>query len=809
MLQRDTIASPKSVIHRITLPLALATLMVAAFWLRVAPGWEFYAPSSGHGVVLPETDPYFHFRQASYTMEHYPSLMRVDSGSHYPAVERNDAVGLYDLLLASLGRLVAWATGLGNARALQWVCLLLPPLFGAILPVFVFDLVRRRATDSVAVTMALWSVLLPGDGLFRTSLGFCDNHMVEMLLSLLCIRGLIRLTGSPTAIRLPWWRPAWGAALPLAVFLFTWLGAPLYLPIMVLTFGGQLMADVLSGRPARDTAHAALRYWLAFFVLATAAGLLWPSLIMRVDLWRTSCAGALLAAAAFAAAGWYFDRTGFPRRPVIRIGIAAVVTVGCLLSLIAVLVRMVPSLHGLIFGIREHKSTLVSENMPVTMAGYWVLTGLAGVLALAAPAIGVITGAIKRPGWWLSLLPGLLILSLWCWSYDYAYLGALHAVILCGLVWGARSERRERWLGPGVIAATTGVIAVCAFAGWTLYPGMLQSWYAGPVQIATPAWQQATAWLAQQPAAAPNTPAGVLTDWPHGNLINALARLPTVSSRYPEPEGLRPLFLETEDAVRSAPLRGSTVAQAVRYVVLSPLCLAEYLPGYLTECGLAPAAFTEIRRCLNDDGDIRSRPYMNARYSRLFASQLLLTHGDGLSHFRLVFESDEPMFYRLVNEPATRTFGPQTTNLPTTALRKHAANTLALRFWKEDGKDAYDGRILPSVSIFEQVAGARLTGYTRPGAMVTASLNLVAASADGHHRFTHRVTTLAGPDGHFTLIVPYATNGLPQAASVRPDGLWTVTCDGVSHTWAVDEVVVKNGGTLSLANASFGHFYPD
>lgn len=782
----------KSIRHQPLVWLILTALTALVFWLRVAPGWDFFSADSST-VLFPETDPYYHFRQASYTLEHYPTLMRWDGASHYPAVLRNDAVGLFTLTLASLAKIVSGVSTLPPHVALYWVCLLVPPLAAAILVPLVYLLVRKQATAGIATTMALWYVLLPGDGLPRTSMGFCDHHVAEMLLSLLCIYGLLRVAdNSREPLNHPWWRPSWVAASPLVLFFFTWVGTPLYLPILAIAFAIQLVADVLAGRDARLIGYAAARYWLAFLLMTGAIGLLVPDLVMHRGLWQGSCLGAGILVALFACLGVFLKPSPVANRPRKRLLWASVLGTLLLMGLLF----SVPSLLSVLRETLSPKSLHVGEHIPVSTPYYLALTGLAGILALLTPAVGLMTGAWRKPSWWLGVVPSLLIIALWCRTYDYAYLGALHAVVLSGVFWGACCGTwKVHWVSTALAVATLAILGG-VWLGLTHPLRLTTSSYEGPIQLNTPGWQEATAWLAQHPRS--DTPrAGVLTDWPHGNLINTLTPHPTISSRYPEAEGLVPLFEESEASVRAAPLRGSTVADSVRYIVLSPTSLAENFPPYAEEAGLDPNAFVDQERIPLPRGGHHKRPIMNERYERLFAHRLLLDNGNGLSHFRLVFESDEPMLYRLVNDPSHDLFGPETDRLKTPERLYQAQAALRQGTWREGDKEAYRGRILPTVSLFEQVKGARIHGMAQPNGLITAELDLKVVKQNSTRDFTHRIRAQANSDGHFELILPYSTD-ISENTQVLPQGLWSISYNKHEQTTAVAEKEVVEGRTINI-----------
>ena len=773
----------------------LAGLGFAVFLLRVFPGWEFLAPQ-GDLPILPENDPYFHFRQALYSVHHFPELLRWDNASQYPEVLRNDSAGLYDLLLAALAKVGALVTGAAPERALLWVCLFVPPLGAAVMVPLVFGLVRRQASAGIAAVMALWCVLLPGDGLTRTSLGFCDHHVAEMVLSLLCVWGALAALdpGRGALAPLPWWRPAWGAALPLAVLFFTWVGAPLHLPVFALAFLGQIFADALQGRDTGPTTRAALRFWLALLVFIGGGGVVFPSLVMHLGLWRSAVPVIALVPVACVV----LDR-GFRTRR-LRMGVRgrALLAVGVFTLLIAGAMVASGTVRGAVHDAVAVKSAVIQENQVVTPGYFFLVTGLAGVLALLVPLAGWLTPAGRKPGWWLAVLPSLLLIALWCRVHDYAYLGAVHAVVLAGCFWGALESRGTSvrvWGRPGVWigAATAGIVAGIAL-GWTapLRPG--RELYALPNFLPSEGWREALRWLRAQPRTATQGTAGVLGDWQRGNLINTVAGWPAVSSRYPQVEPLRVFYMASEAEARGAPLQGASMAESVRFVVVEPAMIYDDFATHLGAAGLALERFYRVQP-LNNQGQTWRVPRITSEFRQMIAFRFLQRDGDGLEHFRLVFESRAEVFNRFGYDPRAGDYQTETSVIADAAQRAVAVARIRERIWQEGTMLVYDGQILPAVKIYEQVKGARLEGGGKPGATVTATLGLRVKST--RRLFFNSVTTLADADGRFVLTVPYAT-GENANGSVAASGLWKIS-DGVrDREIAVPESAVTGGDTLVL-----------
>jgi asparagine N-glycosylation enzyme membrane subunit Stt3 len=516
---------------------------------------------------------------------------------------------------------------------------------------------------------------------------------------------------------------------------------------------------------------------------------------MHVRLWWSALAGATVLVGFFPALHAYFGSSRVPLKPGAKAMIAGVTFAAAGLAVLA----FPGALRDAVRDMLARKSPFVQEHVVVTTRYFLSLAGLAGVLALLTPATGVLSGAARRPGWWLAVLPSLLLVALWCRTFDYAYLGALHAVVLAGYFWGACEEApanpRHRRIARTLLAGSTGLVLAGALIPAATVPlRPLRAWYQSPGYIASEPWREAMRWLRDRPV--PALRKGVLTDWHNGNLVNTVARWPSVSSRYPEAGPLRPLFMESEAGARAAPLHGSTVAETVRYVVLEPQTVADYLNVHLATAGIDPAPLIS-RQIVLRQGVSTVRPGMTGAYHRLFASRLVLADGQGLNHFRLVFESRAEVFFRLVFNPASNDFSCKASLLDGPGQQAQARQATLLGFWKEDASEAYDGKILPAIRIYEQVAGARLAGNATPNSQVTATVEL-ATTAQGR-RFTHVVTTQADEAGRFTLIVPYST-AVTDASNVRSLGPWKVSCREKQWTPDVTEHAVQQGSTIYLSD---------
>ncbi|HWA87053.1 MAG TPA: hypothetical protein VG710_12565, partial [Opitutus sp.] len=749
-------------------------------------------------IVLPENDPWFHYREALYTNAHFPAIQRMEDVSRYPEVERVESSGLWDVTLAGIARIAAF--GRASPHVVTWVCLLLPPLAGVAVFLLLFRVVAVNGPPSLGVWLVAWAVLAPGSTLTRTGLGFCDHHVAEMALSLICLLAVLRLLRlADDEPAKPWWRPAWLEALPLVLFLFTWLGAPIYLLLTALVLTAAAMLAVLNGKSARPVMVAATRFWLGFVVMAGAAAAVWPDLMMRRDLFAASLAGAAAATVVLPAFGWTLERAAR------RFGPGKSVTGFLALTAAALAVGYftsadVRAVDGFLLG---RKSPLVQENAPVTFAYYFRLTGLAGLIAIATPAIGIVAGAWKRTSWTVPVAWSFSLLMLWYRTWDYDYLAGLHALVLAGCALGAIAFERAQsgkpplpWLFPPVATAAVAVLAI----GWGVGGGFYApaNVYREQLVMAHPGWREAMDWLrAQRPPPAPDFSkklprgrAGVLTGWMWGNVVNTLGGWPAVSARYMDAEAVEPFFRDNETAVRAAPLRGSTVAGAVRYIVTDASLLGSYFEGALASSGRKLNDYRGRESIVHRVGHEKSVETRGPRYRALFLHQLAVDGGGELQHFRLVYESAQETFLRQTFDPKLRRAETWSNLIETPQQQEQAAAACASGVWHEPRGESYAGHIVPSVRIYEQVEGARIVGRAPAGARVTISIPL-RAPADGR-RFDYRQDTTADAGGAYVLVVPYATTTM-EGSDVQAEGRALVMITSGEKAVAISDRAVRTG----------------
>ncbi len=709
----------------------LAIVVGLGLWVRVAPPWPLVLGEGGE-IRLFDTDSYFHLRHARWTAEHFPLIQREDPFL-FPSGSRALYAGLYDVAIAAAAKL-----GLGVDLAAAFA----PAILGAAAFVALFWLGAVVAGPAVGALAALLLLLVPGIFLSRTLLGYADHHAAEVVLGLATVAGLTRCLRSPESRW--WWRPAALHALPLSLFLFTWYGAPLYVALAGLTLFAVVTLVIARGDDAGALARAATRYTLGVLIVIVPAAAVAPWLMHSKGAFAIAVGGLVAIGGLLPFYAWV------ARRLTSRVS-ARMVGLGTL-ALAAAIAMVVARLEfaGLTIGahLLGAKDPLVAEHSGQGLRQLLFLGGAPALLACLALPLAL-RDAWRRRDAAATLTPVLLstlVVAMWLTTKDYGYAAPAYLALLAALVI-ARAARVRPILTAGAVALA--VIVPIWPLGWAAPPiparGMMQE-----AMIIDDGWSQAMRWMRER---TPPGRYGVRAFWHFGHIVSALGeRMPLASggiSRFVA----RWLLLEDE---------AKATTGYARYTIADAQTATEFF-------------FSSVKML---DGDPRDYQQpgpgglwtFNERQRRTMISRLFVDDGDGLSRHRMVYASPQhsALSYLARDGRIARRAAP----LDEPGKR---------RAWEQQArtgavKNIYGVTIEPSVKIFEEVAGARLSGSAAPGARVEARLSLRAIAAD--HAFTWRGVATAGADGHYEVVAPYPTERAGDETDVRAAGPYELRAGG-------------------------------
>jgi len=807
------VAGPTDRSDATTLPRPLvAAILVAisatAFAFRVLPALPVVFPAEGE-VRLLGFDAYYHLRHAGYAAKYFPELQRWDVGTHYPNGQRSDAAGLFDLTIAAIA--IASSGGAPDEAAVFRAAAWLPPLLLLLAFPALYWYARHWLGARWALLACAVFLLSPGLSLSRTMLGFADHHVAEILLSLFSAGGLAHaLAARPSGRPIRRWLTALGSALPMALFSFTWVGAPIFLLVICIAAFLVCALEIARCRRPREVGQASFRYGIALFAWLSAAAILWPMLVMEPRIFPLILAGcgamALGVLGLTRAAAASVERG---RAPIV----VASAALGCTVFGAGALLFLHPPARHLVALLLAVKTDLVAEHQSVSIELFWQLFGPAGALAIVGIPLGVRAAWNRRDA--SSLIPialGAMWVGLWCRTHDYGYLPppfvavvtAIGAAELLTLIERARVRSAGAWL----------LIGLLLFPIWPAKrirrPIMPDSFARAMREIGDGCFE-AMRWL-RDTSAQPSLPVdarvrafgpegfaypegsyGVLTTWGLGSFVAAVGRRPPIWSRGSDNDPAAAWLMgEYEPSKWERLCSDCRGPERIRYVVITARDAAHGYPSGLRQAGLDPDRYRDPHGSIEATSERDSRGIsiprfrLNDRFDRTVIARLFFQDGRGIGEHRMVFESPHQSWVVSVHRPAEprdvfrrRAFQidreSDRERLQKTAQPEGSVETL----WGY----AYDGVEVPTVKIFEAVKGAHLVG-SAPGAFEIEARLVLHARTTGR-QFEYVTGARLEGDGRFEIIVPYATQGLDPSTEVEALGPYAILVIDAPGTAAV------------------------
>ncbi|MFC7166114.1 oligosaccharyl transferase, archaeosortase A system-associated [Halospeciosus flavus] len=236
----------------------LALVLGFMFWVR-ARSWENFMVNGQ--VVFSGNDPWYHYRQVVYTVNHWPKTMPFDPWTGFPT---GVSVGQFGTLFDQLIATAALIIGLGNPsqQTIALAVVFAPPVFGTLVAIPTYFIGKRIAGRFGGVTAAVLLAFLPGTFLQRSLAGFADHNIAEPLFQATAVLGILVALTVATRDRPVWEQVAdrdfaalrsvigWSALAGIATALYLWVWPPgvLLLGIFGAYMTVQLVADYYQGR---------------------------------------------------------------------------------------------------------------------------------------------------------------------------------------------------------------------------------------------------------------------------------------------------------------------------------------------------------------------------------------------------------------------------------------------------------------------------------------------------------------------------------------------------------------------------------
>lgn len=290
------------------------------------------------------------------------------------------------------------------------------------------------------------------------------------------------------------------------------------------------------------------------------------------------------------------------------------------------------------------------------------------------------------------------------------------------------------------------------------------------------------------------------------NLI--LDALPTVNSPY--------TYSNEELAERVNDQSPDEAAERIRYVMIDDEMAAEKFPAVATFTGPGPRAYIEADRYKVGEQNATLES-VGSRYDQTMLTKLYRDDANGMSHYRLVHETNQ---YTLIGssldvrgrQSQTRIFnsfriGGWEEQAAQIQRQVQASNRQGQALRIGQGQYVYNAQLSASVKTFERVEGAVIKGESNSTSPITIFTELQVTNTNRTFQYFQRVEP--NEDGSFQVTVPYATGeylGVEEGyteTNIRANGNYSVFSGSALFPEAgtrvdVPERAVLEGETISI-----------
>ncbi len=787
-------------------------------------------------VAFASDDAVFQMRLVENTLNNFPHRIFYDAFTIYPKGSAIHWGPLWTQMIATLS-LVA---GLGsyNMQTVNAIAAYFPGVLGALIVFPVYYIGKLLYNRSAGLLAALMITVLPGQFFSRSTLGFTDHHVAEVLFSTaaMALFMLAIKAGSERNIKLSELnlkeKPVLYsilAGIMLAAFHITWPGALFFIMIFLIFIFVQSIADHLRGRSTDYIVVAAVPMFLVDLIAVLPyvnfnygfgiANYSWFHIAVPI-------AGMAVPAALNILSKEINKRKYNPLYylpSLVALFAVALLGVGIILPNLFTSLMVAP---GLVFAVHTGGGNTVSEgtsifsepgrvwgNFPVTgflQSDTWVLVFIFAALAYT----GYRVARRRRPEEMLLLVWNIVMLLAIYGQVRWAYYFAVNIALMIGYVAVALSGRIMKFGGwyenPGKnigMSHALSAILIAMLVLFFVYPSLVvtaigtaasppESRYGGgePSGGGYNEWMEALNWMRyntpdpkldylatyEQPKNGtypyPESAYGVMSWWDYGHIITYWAhRIPNAN---PFQAGIGGGTTHAPGASTFLTAKSEEEANKVLDALET-----NGKPGarYVVSNGYMAYEIMDIFGIWSKD-DGYSVQIQTSQGPQVVPSSRYYDNMEAKLH---IFDGNGLKNYRLVHESPTN---PNTLGGYEEQQYKYIYNAL----YKGNIPVEYSGL----VKIFEYVKGAKIQGHAPPDTTVTLT-NTVKTNIGRIIQYSQTTSS----NGTYEFTVPHSTLGpIPGETQfdTKPTGPYTVTAGNISKPVDVREEDVLNGGTVTL-----------
>ena len=752
----------------------LLVILLVAFAVRVS---VFPVVFSNGGIIFLGADPYYHARRILFTVLHFPATLVFDSYINYPI---GSAIGwppLYDEFTA----LVALIVGLGKPSlfTIEATTAVVPLIIG-VFTVFLVFLIAEKIFDWRAGLLSAGIFAITPAHVYVSFLGMADHHVAETLLStaayLMFIIALKRMQTDNISFNdfkkniLKNSSYTIFIGILLALALFTWNGAPIFVGLIGIFIVVQFVIDRFLGRKSDYLILTGFTAFLVTLLIIT------PVAIGRgFDIY--SYLPSMFHAGFLAAFILIFMLLGLMLKmnfkkwwyyPLLLVSISSV----AFYSFAFFLPQFYGSLMegvGYLFG--GGVLGTIQEAMPLFYMGSdFTLNNVWGKYTLsffvAIPAfILFIRKTVKEqypPEEVFLIVWTLIVFTLTILQSRFAYLLSVNVAIFAAyfIISATKlsapqkeisAKKRQKGMRKQDSASSAGILIGLFIMVILVLPNITVIKNIDTASILAPDldFRESFLWLKDNSPETsyygdPNRAAeyGVMSWWDYGNWIVYISQRPVVANNFQTGiDDAARFFMESDENKASRILD----KRKARFVITDAQMVKLKFRSIAMLAGKNPDDYYETKG--SSDAPIRSVNRENNDFFATMLSKLHVFDGNGLSQYRLVYES----------------------------------NTTAIR----DPDIRY-------VKIFEYVPGATIAGNASDNGDINVTLNITTNQG---RKFTY--TRKISPEkGRYEIKVPYQTQGSKYGTKSNEN--YIIQNVNVTRMVSVSEQDVQEGRKLRV-----------
>ena len=704
------------------------------------------------------SNSYYHLRNIQYIIANFPNILGFDAYTQYPSGITQPLVPLYDLKVAS----VAYILGLGHPsnELIYNVCTYMPVAYAIITIAFTFFIAQALFDNIFAGILAsLFMSVMPGSFLMKSMAGYNDNAIFEVMICSIMIYALVccfkwlsyeKLTHgianperqSPYARAIAY---SVMAGIAFSALAFDGSLGLIFIPILIFYFAIRNMMDYAN---SVDIEHQIVCS-IAFFTSATTFSFLLYTIFPKLDIVIDDFAGDYLLVGVIIVCligivaellNRYTNNKKLIYYIVIPVSIAFIAYAHFKSPN---LITLMPHITEPVFGTDLKSIFAIDDDL---YSANFAICGYLAILSLGIIYIKKLSGiSLFVFVWSIGVITASIFESRFAIFYaiNVAVLSAYGMIKLWDFAIDKIKQRAHmaQLVSAGVFVITCIVLAGSIATTDAQITSILNS--PNTDLIISNQWLDTLHWVANEtpdpnidinneidkPITYPASAYGILSSNVSGNYIQMIGKRMPVSSPYENESSVVSKFFAAKnesDAISALTLSNGTIKYVITDVKMASSNFSAVTGMNATEYALTvmiPNATLNITGIGFDNSSV-SFPYMS--FYNITILKLHIFDGNGLQHFRLVYES-------------------------TSTHDRHEKTIKDM--YNFQSKANINNNTSGDVKVFEYVKGATIKGKVKSNTQVNISTNV---ETNQLRIFNYTQTVSSDKDGNYIFVVPYA-----------------------------------------------------